>query len=56
MEAYLFYRQEKNLGDSDIGFSVAIDFIPTEELGRKAALALLGLTSIVFHIPSIIAH
>ena len=48
METYLFYRQEKPLGDSDIGFSVAIDFTPTEELGRRAALALLGLTSIIF--------
>ena len=46
METYLFYRQEKNLGDSDIGFAVAIDFTPTEELGRKAALALLGLISV----------
>ena len=48
METFLFYRQEKNFGDSDIGFAVSIDFTPTEELGRKAALALLGLTSIVF--------
>ncbi len=48
METYLFYRQEKNLGDSDIGFSVMIDFTPTEEIGRKSALALLGLTSISF--------
>jgi len=45
METYLFYRQEKNLGNSDIGFAVAIDFTPTEEQGRKAALALIGLTS-----------
>jgi hypothetical protein len=48
METYLFYRQEKNLGDSDIGFAVSIDFIPTEELGQKAALALLGLTPVFF--------
>lgn len=48
METYLFYRQEKNLGDSDIGFAVSIDFTPTEKIGRKAALALLALTSILF--------
>jgi hypothetical protein len=48
MENYLFYRQEKNLGDSGIGFAVAIDFTPAEELGQTAALTLLELASISF--------
>ena len=45
MENYLFYRQEKNLGDNDIGFAVALDFTPEEELGRTGAFTLLKLAS-----------
>jgi hypothetical protein len=48
MENYLFYRQEKNLRDSDIGFAVAIDFTPAEESGKIAAITLLELASVLY--------
>ncbi len=45
MESYLFYRQEKNLENHDLGFAVAIDFTPADELGQTSALTLLELAT-----------
>lgn len=34
---------QKNIDYDDIGFAVSIDFTPTENVGRNAALTLLGI-------------
>ena len=36
-------HDQSNIDNNDIGFAVSIDYTPTEDIGRKAAIALLEM-------------